>query len=179
EGMPALAKKKVVVDLSTQRTMARASFHTVTPSSRKACNTPRYMVTCSKLPPATNKTSAPRGQWSPRPGMARPVRVLDEKPQAVRGTVSGLMTRAQSALATRRPCHFFRSQNRMTSDAMASAEGAGEDRVVDASGLEALAGFERRHRNHGRAEQHEVDGVEIALHRLEDFGERLAVILRL
>ena len=34
-------RKKVVVDLSTQRSMARASFHTVTPSSRKAWSTPR------------------------------------------------------------------------------------------------------------------------------------------
>ena len=39
--------------------------------------------------------------------------------------------------------------------------------------------LERRDGHLGRAEQHAVDGVEVALHSGEDVGERLAIVLRL
>ena len=58
-------------------------------------------------------------------------------------------------------------------------EGAGQDRRVDVAALEALARFERRDGHLGRAEQHAVDGVEVALHRGEDVGEGLAIVLGL
>src|SRR4026209_538964 len=113
------------------------------------------MVTCSKLPPGTNRTSAPLGRRSPSPGMARPVLVAVLKPQEPSETVSGLMPRARSAREMLRPCHFLRSQNRTTSVAiLLRGEGAGQDRRVDVAGLEALARFERRDGHLGRAEQH-------------------------
>jgi hypothetical protein len=40
----------------------------------------------------------------------------------------------------------------------------------------SFAGLERRHRNQGRAEQHRVDGVEIAAGPLENVRERRAVV---
>src|SRR4029079_13083565 len=110
--------------------------------------------------------------------MESPVFVAVEKPQAASETVSGLMPRARKAREMLRPCHFLRSQKRTISAAMASGgERAGQDRRVDMAALEALAAFQRGDGNHGRAEQHAVDGVEVALHGGENIGERSAVVL--
>ena len=43
-------RRNVVVDLSTQRSIAVASFHTGTPSAFRACRMPSRRVTASKLP---------------------------------------------------------------------------------------------------------------------------------
>src|SRR4029077_1097162 len=114
---------------------------------------------------------------------ARPVAVSVEKPQALSGTIRGLMPRRLKARPRLRPCQSLPSPNMtMAASLTASArmdpsgERARQHCVVDAPALEALAGLERRHRHHGRAEQHAVDRIEIALHRREDVGERLAVI---
>ena len=61
-GMPCLCSRKLVIDLSTQRSMARASLCTGTPSSRRACSTPSRMVTCSKLPVEIVRTNTAVGQ---------------------------------------------------------------------------------------------------------------------
>ncbi len=71
-GSPARASRKLVVDLSTQRSMARASFSTGTPSSRSACRRPSRRVTSSKLPPPMARTSTASGRSSAKPGSARP-----------------------------------------------------------------------------------------------------------
>ena len=131
---------------------------------------------------ARARTHAARrvGRWSPSPGMARPVRVAVEKPQVASGTVSGLM-----------PARLKRGRDAAPVPFLAVAEqddvGASVMRRRSATGSPCRCGrasklspdFERRDGHLGRAEQHAVDGVEIALHRGEDVGERLAVVLRL
>ena len=50
-----------MVDLSTQRSIAVASFHAGTPSAFNACRMPRRRVTASKLPADIVRTIAPSG----------------------------------------------------------------------------------------------------------------------
>ena len=46
------------------------------------------------------------------------------------------------------------------------------------AGVKALPAFDRGDDDLGRAEQHRIDGVEIALEALENLGERSAEIAR-
>src|SRR5262245_59744396 len=117
--------------------------------------------------------------------MARPVAVSVEKPQALRCACNGVMPRLLNALVSVRPCQSRPSPN-MTMAAslepasrMSLGEGARQDGGVDAAADKALARFKRGHRHHGRAEQHAIDRIEVALHRGEDIGEWLSVVLRL
>src|SRR4029078_7444044 len=116
---------------------------------------------------------------------ASPVAVSEEKPQALTGGSSGVIPRRLNALASVWPCQSRPSPN----ITMAASPGAGScmclgerachDSGVDAAADEALARLQRGHRHHGRAEQHAIDRIEIALNAGEDIGERLAVVLRL
>ena len=82
-GMPARASRKLVIDLSTQRSIARASFHTMTPSSRSACSMPSRIVTASKLPPDIVRTQHGVGQPASKPrGSQSPDALRVSKPHA-------------------------------------------------------------------------------------------------
>ena len=59
-----------------------------------------------------------------------------------------------------------------------SPERCVEQRRIDPAGAKTLAGVDRRHDRLGRAEQHRVDGVEVALERPESFGEGPAIVAR-
>ena len=111
-GMPARCRKKVVVDLSTQRSMARASFHTVTPSSRKRMQ--HAEIERDLLEAAARHEQHERAlrqmvaeAWDGEPG---PGSV--ENPQAVKRDGQRRDPARLKAREMLRPCHFLRSQNR-------------------------------------------------------------------
>ena len=60
-GIPCLCRRKLVVDLSTQRSMLRAELTTGTPISASACSTPSRSVTASNVPRPMARTSARSG----------------------------------------------------------------------------------------------------------------------
>ena len=66
--MPALASTKLVMALSTVRSIARPSLYTGTPSSFSACSTSSRNTTCSSVPPGTPRTNTPSGNRSSNPG---------------------------------------------------------------------------------------------------------------
>src|SRR5262245_63200145 len=115
--------------------------------------------------------------------MASPVAVSVEKPQALSGASRGVMPCRLKAFVSVRPCQSRPSPNITMAGSLTPVsrmflgEGARQDSRIDAAADEALAGLEGGYRHHGRAEQHAVDRIEVALHRGEDVGERLAVVL--
>src|SRR6476660_1030439 len=185
DGRPASASKKLVIDLSTQRSMARALFQTGMPISCSACRTPRLSVTASKLPPAMSRTSTALGKPAPSPGRMRPFGLVVSKRQAASISRRVRAPTAANALQRARVCQSFESATRaiVGSDGDASgASNSGERGIekfqVEMAGMEALAGFERRDRHLARTKQHWIDGVEIAFEAREDFHERLTIIAR-
>ena len=82
--MPARASRKLVIDLSTQRSIARASFQTSTPFSRKAWRMPSRSVTAWKVPPDIERTNTASGSRSPSPAMLSPDAPCVSIPQACR-----------------------------------------------------------------------------------------------
>ena len=71
----------------------------------------------------------------------------------------------------RRGSRQARRQTRQANEASSS-------RRSTLAAMEAFAGLDRRDDHLGRAEQHRVDRVEVALEALEDLGEGLAVVAR-
>src|SRR5260370_19348990 len=59
-----------------------------------------------------------------------------------------------------------------------SGERGVEQFVMHRTGVKTLAAFDRRDDDLGRAEQHRIDGVEIALEAPENLGKRSAEITR-
>ncbi len=93
-GKPARVSRKLVMDLSTQRSMARASFQTTTPSSANACNTPSRLVTASNDPAASVRTCTASGNRDPKKGNASPLGLRVSKSHA--GEIDPGDTRANS-----------------------------------------------------------------------------------
>src|SRR5262245_5290207 len=184
-GIPARASRKLVVDLSTQRSMARASFQTRTPFSRKAWRMPRRSVTAWNVPPDIVRTNTASGRRSPRPAMLNPdgrwVSMAHE-----RKLIACVRTpSAAKACASMRACQSIPS----TASAISGGAGAGsaagvlreggiEELQVDVPAVEAFATLDGGHDHLGRAEQHWIDGVEVALEALENLGKGSAVIAR-
>src|SRR5262249_50285232 len=177
--------RKLVIDLSTQRSIARASFHTSTPTSRSAWRMPRRKVTASKLPPDMVRTTTASGRRSLKPSRRKPEALAVAKPHAGRRIETHNAPRPVSALESSRACQSKRSTTRpmdgrapANSATTLSGERGIEQTRIDASGMKAFAGVERRHDHLGRAEQHRIDRVEIAARALEDFHERPPVVAR-
>ena len=84
---PARDSRKLVIDLSTQRSIAAAEFQTGTPSCASACRMPSRRVTASKEPAPTARTSTASGSASPKPGMAIPEGCVASKASAASGSV--------------------------------------------------------------------------------------------
>src|SRR5262245_4336326 len=165
--------------------MTRALFQTGIPISCSACRTPRRSVTASKLPPAMSRTSTPSGKPGPKPGRIRPFGLVVSKRQAASISGRARAPSAANALQSARACQSFDSVTRAMVGPDGDARGASnsgergiEKLQVEVSGVEALAGFERRDRYLARTKQHWIDGVEIAFEALEDFREGLAIIAR-
>ena len=70
-GSPACARRKLAMDLSVQRSIARALLTTGTPSASRACRTPSRIVIASSDPSPMARTMARSGR-SRNPGMMRP-----------------------------------------------------------------------------------------------------------
>src|SRR5690242_5668075 len=182
--MPARASRKLVIDLSTQRSIARASFHTVTPTASSACRMPSRSVTASKLPPGTVRTSTASGRLA-KPGRASACGAAVSMAQADRLTNRARAPAAAKARIRLRECQSGPSLISAIRGAAAAGSGATESRErgieqleIEAAGLEAFAGVECRHDHLRRAEQQRIDGVEVALEALEDLGERTSVVAR-
>src|SRR6516162_629154 len=181
--MPARESRKLVIDLSTQRSMARASFQTVTPSSLKAWRTPSRNVTASKVPPDIVRTTRASGTASPKPSICSPVllRVTIEHWCKRTGTVS--TPRAENAPMSSRACQSRRSTTRPTtsrepSRAERSSEGRIEQSQIDCTRMKAFAGFQRGDCDLGRAEQHRIDGVKVAFDLFENLRKWPAIVAR-
>src|SRR5262245_50099541 len=184
-GIPDRASRKLVVDLSTQRSIARASFQTRTPFSRKAWRMPSRNVTAWNVPPDIVRTNTASGRRSPRPAMFNPdgrcVSMAHE-----RKLIACVRTpSAAKACASTRACQSIPS----IASAMSGGAGAGsaagvlreggiEKLQVDMPAVEAFAAVDGGDDHLGRAEQHGIDGVEVALEALENLGKRPAVIAR-
>src|SRR5262249_30927642 len=182
-GMPARASRKLVADLSTQRSMARASLMTGTPLSRNACRIPSRRVTASKLPPAMERTRTALGRRWRKPAIRSPDRLAVSNPHASSCTQTARAPKPASALPSSRACQSRRSvisaidsEEAPPSAASASPECRIEQTQFETTGVEALAGFERGDDDRGRREQHRIDGVEILIEARENFREWAAVI---
>src|SRR5262249_28713092 len=174
--MPARSRQKLVIDLSTQRSIARASLYTHTPSSRSACSTPRRTVTCSNVPAAMVRTKAPSGSVSPKPGRIRPCALAVARPQPRSDRTSTRAPRATSALPSRRVCQSGSSTKSAT--LRGGAERRVEERGIQRSRSEAATALERSHGHERRTEQQPIHLVEVALVGLEDLRERTTVVAR-
>src|SRR5262249_39170453 len=177
-GIPARCSRKLVIDLSTQRSTTRASLHTGTPSSRSACRTPSRMVTCSKLPPGMIRTNAPSGSAPANPGSCRPWRPAEmAKPQSARETWKA-SARPANARFSRRVCQSGLSTKIAILGRSLIAEGPVDQRLVERAAMEAAATVQGRHDGLCRTEEQAVDGIEIALVAREDLGEPPPVVAR-
>src|SRR5260370_93680 len=107
--IPIRASRKLVVDLSTQRSMARASLTTGTPFSRNACRIPSRKVTASKLPPATDATMTTLSLRPPNPPLFSPDALSLSHPQAASSTQTARAPKPVSALPSSRACQSWRS----------------------------------------------------------------------
>src|SRR5262245_60239841 len=173
-GLPARASRKLVVDLSTQRSMARASFQTRTPFSCKAWRMPSRSVTAWNVPPDIVRTNTASGRRSPRPAMFKPDGRCVSMAQERRLIGCVRTPSAAKACASMRACQSIPS----TASAISGGAGAGsaagvlreggiEKLQVDVPAVEAFATVDGGDDHLGRAEQHGIDGVEVALEALE------------
>src|SRR5262249_47318523 len=131
------------------------------------------------------RTTTASGRRSPKPSRLRPEALPVAKPHAGRRIGTHSARRAASALESSRACQSKRSTTRpiegrapAKSAVTMSGERGIEQSRIDAAGMKALARIERRDDHVCRAEQHRIDGVEIAPRALEDFHERPAVVAR-
>src|SRR5215470_5748577 len=131
------------------------------------------------------RTTMVSGKAVPIPSIASPVGLEVAKPHAVNLIGVGVTPRATSARDNARACQSILSTTRPTRGRrvagcteMASGEGRIEKAKIQFSGVKALAGFDRRHDNHGRAEQHRINRVEIAIDARKQFGERSSIVTR-
>ena len=185
--MPARASRKLVIDLSTQRSIARASFQTRTPISRSACRMPSRSVTASKVPPDMERTNTASGRRSRSPAMSKPGRAL-----RVEAAQRAADRRTSARPARRAPCRARARASRMPVDderrcgarlmrarPRACYANEASSRSRSTRPVRKLSPrVERRDDDLRRAEQHRIDGVEVALDALEDLGERPAVVAR-
>src|SRR6185312_283069 len=178
-GMPALCSRNVVADLSTQRSMARASFHTRTPLSRKACRRPRRKVICSSVPCEIERTNTASGSSPSKPGISMPLSSCVSKAQRGSELMTTEAPRARSASARRRTCQLPLSSSRKSATrsplAAASAEAFIDDVWSKFARMERGAGVEVGNDHLGGAEQHGIDFIEVAAGRRENLGKRQAV----
>src|SRR5512133_2715302 len=164
--------------------MARASFHTKTPFSRRAWRMPRRIVTAWNVPPDMVRTSTASGRQFPIPSMASPPERCVSIAHARKSTGRVRTPSAANACASIRACQSMPSTTRATSGARAAAGSAAnasskrgiEQLQIEVAAMEALAGLDGRNYHLGRTEQHRVNGVEVALETLEDLRKGLAVI---
>ena len=123
------------------------------------------------------------GRRSPKPSICNPQAFRVAIPHRCSRMGAVPKPRAVSAAATSRACQSMRS----TTSPMVSADvcpvlprRSGERGIehvqINVSGLETVAGFERRNDNLCRAEEHRIDGVEVAADRLENLSERTPVV---
>ena len=111
-GKPARASRKLVVDLSTQRSIERAAFQTGTPISCRACRMPSRNVTASKVPPDMSRTSTASGILRSKSGRHRPCTFAASKPQAGSFNRRVCAPRPANALPRARACQSFVSATR-------------------------------------------------------------------
>src|SRR5262249_55069746 len=176
-GRPARCSRKLVIDLSTQRSMARASLTTGTPSAGRACSTPSGLVTCSKLPAAIVLTMAAAGRPAAKPGSDRPPST-SEKPQSCSDNRTGSAPRRSKAAPSWWACQSGRSMKMAILGRVGMAEGPVDERLVERAGMEAVAAVERRHGGAGRVKERGADVEEAALVGREDLGEGPAIVAR-
>src|SRR5579862_8553739 len=183
--MPARDSRKLVIDLSTQRSIARASFQTGTPSSRNACSTPSRNVTASKVPPDMVRTTTASGSVLLKPSMCSPVAFCVTNLHFDRRTGTVSILRSLSAAISSRVCQSTRSTTSPTtgrapnrSRAKRSGKGGIEQAQIDFAGVKAFAGFERCNCDFRWTEQHRIDGVKVPFGFLENLRERPALIAR-
>src|SRR6478752_6891884 len=150
-GRPARASKKLVIDLSTQRSMARALFQTGMPNSCSAGRMRPFGLFVSKRQAAS---------------ISRRVRAP---------TAANALQRARVCQSFESATRAIVGSDGDASGASNSGERGIEKFQVEMAGMEALAGFERRDRHLARTKQHWIDGVEIAFEAREDFHERLTI----
>src|SRR5262249_50465940 len=163
--------------------MARASFQTITSNWCSAWRIPSRSVTASKVPPAMERTRTASGSRLPNPSSSRPEGLCVATAQAGSATGRARAPRPAKALMSSRACQSTPA----TTSAM-EAVGAGDRRVLGERDIEharvhlplakGLAAVERRDRDLRRAEQHPVDGIEIALGALENLRKRSAIVAR-
>src|SRR4029077_10599124 len=129
------------------------------------------------------RTMTASGRRSPKPSMCNPLAFCVAIPHRCRRMGAVPKPRAASAAATSRACQYMRSTTRpmVGVDACPVLPGRSGERVIEqvqfnVSGLEAFAGFERRNNNLCRAEEHRIDGVEVAADCFENLSERPPVV---
>ena len=103
-GMPARASRKLVIDLSTQRSMAEAEFQTVTDRLPSAWRRPSRLVMASKEPAEKERTRTASGRPCPKPGIASPSgRPLSKATEDSGATVTAAPRRRSLATTPREP----------------------------------------------------------------------------
>jgi hypothetical protein len=130
-GIPACCSRNVVVDLSTQRSMARASFHTRTPLSRKACRRPKRKVICSSVPADMERTNTASGNAPSKPGMSMPLASAVSKAQRGSDVTTTQAPRRRMAAARRRTCQSPLSSSRKSAMRGPPAAEASAEACVD------------------------------------------------
>ena len=184
--MPARAMRKLVVDLSTQRSMARASFHTGTPSSRrrvKDAKPHRHRLKSSARNGAHDNGVRQFGveaaylqavfRMACRTAPSRDGREWRERRALARARVSSRA--CQSNLST---ASAMRSPGRRSARLGSAIERGVQYGRVAAPGVKAFARSNRGNDDLRGAEQHGIDRVKIALELPKYFRERPAVIAR-
>ena len=99
-GRPAFLSRNVVIDLSTQRSIACAEFQTGTESLASACRMPRRRVTASNDPAAIERTSTASGSPPSKPGIASPAGRSVSKAIVASGAVATHAPRLRSLPAS-------------------------------------------------------------------------------
>ncbi len=126
-GMRWRASSRLVIALSTERSMACGPFHTVVPAATSACRAPSRIVVASKVPPAMVRRSTPSGRSPPKPGTRRgsgyPVSIVTSAsenrtgaaPRSVRAVSSRALCQAPlSAASPIRIDRFSQAKERAT-----------------------------------------------------------------
>src|SRR5919202_1256889 len=165
------------MDLSTQRSMAPGSFQILTPAARSACSTPSLSVTASKLPPGTERTNAASGSRS-SPGRRKAGDAAVSMAQCRSDRTAVRAPLAAKARARRRACQSSSPKIATRGPVRGSGERGIEQFGVDPAADMAAPAVEAGHDRGSGAEEHRIDGVEVAAHTGEDVGEGRAVIAR-
>src|SRR6185312_3338093 len=146
---------------------------------------PSRNVTASNGPPDMERTTTASGRRSANPSICNPPEFSVAIPHRCRRMGAVPKPRAANAEATSRACQSMRSTTRpMVGVATCpvlpkrSGERGIEQVQINFSGLEALAGLQRRDDNLCGAEEHRIDRVEVAVDRLENFRERTPIVAR-